>query len=66
MERAMDIDPLDEIKDLPAILLNRANNIGGPCADLLRLAASRIEKLEHRIRHGDWPKPPPPELEGLE
>lgn len=60
------MDPLNENADLPAILLNRANNIGGACADLLRIAAGRIEKLEHRIRHGDWPRPLPPEPEGLE
>jgi hypothetical protein len=50
---------IDPMQDIVPILLNRANNFGKPCSDLLRQAAEIIQILQHHARYGRWPEEPP-------
>jgi len=43
--------------DHAAILRNRGNNVAREAREWLWIAADVIQTLQHRIRHGDWPKP---------
>lgn len=52
--------------DHAAILRNRGNNVAREAREWLWHAADVIEALQHRVRHGEWPRPVPPDPEGLE